>query len=476
MIDKEEINHESFGNLYINKAHTNGINLFGNKTGDNISSLINIRFNKSTLINVLKQQTFFNSSNVLELLLSKNQWATLLTTVNNSKGVPCTITFREDIKRTILDYNKLDSHNEENEFNKIKKLFEEDMKKIFPDLDKRIKKLNIQVNQDIIESFERNQILKDIEGIIQSFYDNKEKVLNSLSKNIEKLDNTASIELSNQIKTNFFNFNLPKDIEEAKSILLKSSQNLGFNLLEKEIKEEVLPTESHEGVIVLKEIESNYFIADNECKNGYSIEVYEANKTKLNNTIIINPGKKLVEYQLSVNQFSDLLTSFGESRGITCTIKETINLKNIEPYTENKNDDFDLKFREFENLFVGRNKQLDDILETFKTNLKTKNITKTKQKEMEKNINTIMYRSYSDVLYIFNSLVDVRNKSINKKLNDVLTSLTKGIKNLGVKSFIDNLKNNDKTLLENIAKKHSTNKLLKNDNKEANLDDTILSM
>ena len=68
------------------------------------------------------------------------------------------------------------------------------------------------------------------------------------------------------------------------------------------------------------------------------------------------------------------------------------------------------------------------------------------------------------------------NKSINKKLNDVLTSLTKGIKNLGVKSFIDNLKNNDKTLLENIAKKHSTNKLLKNDNKEANLDDTILSM
>lgn len=475
MDEREEIKHQSFGNICINRVQTNGYNMFGDTTGNTNNSLININFNKSKLIKSFGEHRFSVEQNVLDIYLTKNQWVTLLTTMNNSNGVPCTISFREDISK-MLNFNKKNSEKVyENGINKVKTAFEEDFNKIFPDMRKKIKKLSTQINQDNIENFERKQILNDVQGIIQSFYDNKEKILNILSKNIEKLDNVSSSELANQIKTNFFNFNIPKDIEEAKKILLNSSKDLGFNLIGDIKKEEIVPTEDFEAVMVLKEIESDYFIADNDCKNGYSFEVFEAKKTKVDNIIIITPNKKLIEYHLSVNQFGDLLTSFGHSSGITSTIKETITLKNIEPYTENKNDDFDFKLKKFEDLFNGRNKQLDTLSEKFSHNLKNKNISKSKQREMEIDLNTIMYRSYDDVLSIFNEIVDSRNKTILKKLNDVLSSLNKGIKNLGLKRFIDNLKNNDKTLLENITKKHSSENLLEN-KKQKVIEDKSLGM
>lgn len=453
------LEHDSFGSIQANRINSTKNSLFG--TNETVYNYMNITIGDNQIITPGSGEPYYDSKKKLfDLYLSNNQWVNLLLTANNNKGIPCTIKYREDLGSTNFHKTKeTDENKNYNKINIVKNEFKNDLNILFPDVINKINKLRNEIeNNDEFDLQHRKNIIKDVNNIINNFENNKEKIMEIIDRNIKKLNKQSGLELSNQIKSNFFNFSIAKDVEEAKEILLKSSRELGLNFLthnnEKEVK---LENDITEGVIMLKEIENQTFVTDENSKNGYSIELFEAEKTLVGEVLVINPGKKLTEVHLSVNQFSGFVTTLNSGGGTFCTLKETTKLKNIEPYIGKNIDKDSLELEFFEKTFSSKNEYLEDIKNVFEKTFKTSVLSKSKKLELLNKLDSIKHRTNGDIIFNFNSIVDNRNITITNKLTDILSSLNRGIKNLGLKTFIDDLKNNDTTFLSNLFKKHNEN-------------------
>ena len=87
--DREEIKHESYGLVQFNRINGQFRNLFGTNVDSN--NAIALRIKRAQVDRHLNHNWYHERDELIEVILSPNQFSELLTTMNQGSGVPCTI-------------------------------------------------------------------------------------------------------------------------------------------------------------------------------------------------------------------------------------------------------------------------------------------------------------------------------------------------------------------------------------------------
>lgn len=94
MKDKREtISHESYGLVQFNRITGSFRNLFGTNVDSN--NAIALRIKRAQVDRHLNSNWYHGRDEIIEVILSPNQFSELLTTMNHGNGVPCTIQYVE---------------------------------------------------------------------------------------------------------------------------------------------------------------------------------------------------------------------------------------------------------------------------------------------------------------------------------------------------------------------------------------------
>lgn len=464
-----DINHPSFG--FINIYKSSGTQYLFGETSDNFkTNNVTVEFKSSTLSNGFGDTSFFSDKIYNEINLSELQWANLLLTKNNENGVPCTFYRKEGLgfldvnakMRTLKHQNKMPKKEVHNDFDKVKDKFKSELLEKISIANKKLPNLINKVKTDSLTLEERKEIKADVEEIINEYIQNEQEIIDLIKEQINYTNKAARNELGDKIKSNLFNFSLSKDGSDAKKALKNLSKDLSIDLLENKSNEDIdLETQEWEGVVVLKEVEGQHFVAEENIHNGFSFSLHNAKKKNVNGVMVITPGEKVFETVLSINQFAKLLSSFN-NEGVISTVRETINQKNIKAYSESEVSNDELKIEDYYNYLIKSKTRLREIQEEVTKDLKTSKLNKNQQLRLRQAMDAIKANIYGNHLFHFNEIVEVKNKTVSNKLSDVLTSFQRGVQDLGVKQFVKDLKNKDVSLLEKVFKKH--NKQLENKN------------
>ena len=86
---REELKHESYGLVQFNRVTGTFRNLFGTNVDSN--NAISLRIKRAQVDRHLNTNWYHERDEIIEVILSPNQFSELLTTMNYGSGVPCTI-------------------------------------------------------------------------------------------------------------------------------------------------------------------------------------------------------------------------------------------------------------------------------------------------------------------------------------------------------------------------------------------------
>lgn len=81
--------HDSYGAINLSRVSTGGIDLFGSSIKN--ESIIALRINEAEEVEMFGKVKHAKKGRLIEVYMSQNQFSELITTMNVSEGVPCTI-------------------------------------------------------------------------------------------------------------------------------------------------------------------------------------------------------------------------------------------------------------------------------------------------------------------------------------------------------------------------------------------------
>jgi len=88
-METEKLSHESFGQILFSRSNGNSTNFYGSELAQD--HYISMEVHHSEIHRELTQDRYYTKGQVLRIRMSSNQFAEMLTSLNYSAGVPCTI-------------------------------------------------------------------------------------------------------------------------------------------------------------------------------------------------------------------------------------------------------------------------------------------------------------------------------------------------------------------------------------------------
>ncbi len=153
--------HESYGMVGISKRSSRGTALFGSSTQHNQTISLTIR--TAEHLRSLNNDRYYAKKQLIEIELSENQFAQLITSANVGDGIPCTI-------RSVN--GKMTS---EPPFQTKQNLFEGELKKemtnLTKDLDKMVANTKAILEKPNVGKADREQIISDINRLYRVLSD-----------------------------------------------------------------------------------------------------------------------------------------------------------------------------------------------------------------------------------------------------------------------------------------------------------------
>lgn len=90
MKDRKQIEHPSYGQIQVSRVHSSsGQTMYGSKL-KHINYIV-LTVSRSALIRDLSQEWYHPTEEIIEVRMSENQFAQMITSLNRGTGSPCTI-------------------------------------------------------------------------------------------------------------------------------------------------------------------------------------------------------------------------------------------------------------------------------------------------------------------------------------------------------------------------------------------------
>jgi len=440
MKNTDNSQNENLAKLTISKISSTGSSIFGSNFSQ--KRYIDIDFKNAELIDSFGSSNIFSNRNISRVSLSNEQWTIFLLNKNNPNGVPCSIIQREDVEidKTVRikgEGGNIFQNNYQNTLLKFKK----DLQKIFPtaySIEKSSKSLLTKDNT----SEDRKKLLSLKNQALKEWNENKNKLLKLLDKTFNTFEEEAQKDLADEIKNNFLGHG--EAIESLKykmNPLTSPNKNSSKNTIV-----------NYHGVLTLKEIESEVgFVEDFDVKNGYKITLHEA----IENGDTITPGDVIVSVEMSVAQFSEFISSFNQGDGITATLVETKlkgpikkDFKNLDILTRKTEEFNNYISTEIEEILNEHSEGLESILK--------KKIGVKKLRDIEITYQQFYNKIYSNILFHVEDLLKTRLKSNLSKKMDFEFFVDKTVRDLGLKSLIEDSIDNDFSKIKNMLSEYSS--------------------
>jgi hypothetical protein len=87
--EREKIEHSAFGQIVFSRVSGNGTAFYGSQVAQSHFIMMDVR--ESTLERTLSRDWYFGGKILLRLRMTSNQFAEMITSLNQGDGVPCTL-------------------------------------------------------------------------------------------------------------------------------------------------------------------------------------------------------------------------------------------------------------------------------------------------------------------------------------------------------------------------------------------------
>jgi len=222
---------------------------------------------------------------------------------------------------------------------------------------------------------------------------------------------------------------------------------LGFFVRETEIKSDDdlsgVPSE-HEsyGMIGLSRRTSSYstpmFGSSIQHKEYIVLTIHDANIKRGLSSDWIHANKKVAEINMSQEQFTQMITSFGMGDGVPCTLKH-VNGKTIKsPPYQSKRDQFQNEFNErMKELKEDVQRLIEDSLQILENK---KTLNKADRKHILDAIKRLTQEIGSNVPFVSKQFGEQMDKTVSEAKGDIEAFFSQKVTSLGLDAYKDELK------------------------------------
>lgn len=188
--DGDRLSHESYGMVGVSRCHGGGKRkLFGSSLKDH-ENFISLRIRRGAREHSLSRDWYVADSGppLIEIHLSAAQFAEMITTMNVSDGVPCTI-------RYLCNERVDDPPDDTSEVDKVRNGFKEQTGELVKRLAGFRSEVKNLFENKTVSKGDRDEVLKQVDLFIQEVRDNMPFVLDQFEEATEKVVTAAKMEV-----------------------------------------------------------------------------------------------------------------------------------------------------------------------------------------------------------------------------------------------------------------------------------------
>ena len=209
MKDFENKTHESYGLVSMSRITGQFTGMFG--TNIDSSTAISLKIKKASVDRGLNSNYIHSNGEIVEVILSPNQFSELITTMNVGSGVPCTI---KHIKGKKMEKPPVEITEPE----LIREEFKEDINKLNTKMHEFSKKIVDILDKKSINKGDRGEIKNHLESLHREIGANFPFVLKQFNKSTEKIVKEAKTTVDSFV-TSIINQAGIKAIKDADGIV-----------------------------------------------------------------------------------------------------------------------------------------------------------------------------------------------------------------------------------------------------------------
>ena len=190
-MEQEKITHESFGQISIHRVTGGGSKFYGSELPQD--NYISIEINHSELNRDLTKEWYFPIKQILRLRMTSNQFAELITSLNNGGGVPCTLERIEN--KSIEQFEKQESRKEF-----VHRKFKERMKEFAIRIRDNQQKAKTIVNKKTLSKQDINDLNFNLDWLTQEITSNIPFFMECFQETMDEVVLEAKTEVENAIQ------------------------------------------------------------------------------------------------------------------------------------------------------------------------------------------------------------------------------------------------------------------------------------
>ena len=190
-MEQEKITHESFGQISIDRVTGVGSQFYGSELPQD--NYISIEINHSELNRDLTREWYFPTNQILKLRMTSNQFAELITSLNNGGGVPCTLERIEN--KSIEQFEKQESRKEF-----VHRKFKERMKEFAIRIRDNQQKAKTIINKKTLSKQDISDLNFNIDWLTQEITSNIPFFMECFQETMDEVVLEAKTEVENAIQ------------------------------------------------------------------------------------------------------------------------------------------------------------------------------------------------------------------------------------------------------------------------------------
>ncbi len=192
--ERQEYTHPSYGIISLHRQTGGTMKMFGSSLRGH-PTRIALRINEGKREHHLSEDRYYEGKRIIEIHLSSDQFAQLLTTMNTSPGVPCTIDWRQDIG------NIEDPPDEEIEIERVQIGFKKRTKKLVSWLKESRDKVYEILDAKTIKKADKETIRNIFYHLIMEVELNMPFTVDQFNEATERLTTAAKAEVESFVTT-----------------------------------------------------------------------------------------------------------------------------------------------------------------------------------------------------------------------------------------------------------------------------------
>ena len=190
-MEQEKITHESFGQISIHRVTGGDSKFYGSELPQD--NYISIEINHSELNRDLTREWYFPTKQILRLRMTSNQFAELITSLNNGGGVPCTLERIEN--KSIEQFEKQESRKEF-----VHRKFKERMKEFAIRIRDNQQKAKTIVNKKTLSKQDISDLNFNLDWLTQEITSNIPFFMECFQETMDEVVLEAKTEVENAIQ------------------------------------------------------------------------------------------------------------------------------------------------------------------------------------------------------------------------------------------------------------------------------------